>query len=97
MGQQAWIQWDFSFSTVKEREAFWILVLLWVDSLRPLVGIGQLSLFCINCTELKHIWEMREFGSLLHGTFLYSCNLNITFLTMIVSLYSHLQSTYLFL
>lgn len=32
-------QQDFSFSKVKERGAFWILVLLWADSLMPLVEI----------------------------------------------------------
>lgn len=32
-------QKDFSFSKLSERGAFWIFVVLWADSLRPLVEI----------------------------------------------------------
>lgn len=53
--------------------------------------------FASAVQSLKHIWEMREFGPYLHGMFLGSCKLNITFLAMVMSLYSHLQGTYLFM
>lgn len=60
------------------------------------MGLGNSPCFASVLQSLKHIWEMREFGSHLPGAFLDSCSLNITFLTMIMSLFSHLQSTYFY-